>query len=210
MEPALFILSTTTPRNPSVNWPGPATLSSKVNNTNFLVESVILLNVLGLCFEGSFFVQMCFLRTLWGRKRWFWRGLRCIWSGVLLRRLWDRVARGRVPSCSYLLAFTRSLSAYTTSIHYLYKCALTHLQFFMVFTIVYFLHLHFDANMVHGCAMQPTDGRVTLAGIDVRKFDKSEWARAISIVNQVLYTPPYYHSFIIFSCIWHLHTITHV
>lgn len=36
--------------------------------------------------------------------------------------------------------------------------------------------------------MQPTDGRVTLAGIDVRKFDKSEWARAISIVNQVLHT----------------------
>jgi len=31
---------------------------------------------------------------------------------------------------------------------------------------------------------EPTDGRVTLAGIDVRKFDKSEWARAISIVNQ--------------------------
>lgn len=33
--------------------------------------------------------------------------------------------------------------------------------------------------------LQPTDGRITLAGIDVRKFDKSEWARAISIVNQV-------------------------
>ncbi|KAG0575564.1 hypothetical protein KC19_5G012700 [Ceratodon purpureus] len=31
---------------------------------------------------------------------------------------------------------------------------------------------------------EPTDGRITLAGIDVRKFDKSEWARAISIVNQ--------------------------
>lgn len=31
---------------------------------------------------------------------------------------------------------------------------------------------------------EPTRGRITLAGEDVQKFDKSEWARAVSIVNQ--------------------------
>eukprot|EP00250_Pteridium_aquilinum_P002577 c12800_g1_i1 orf=236-2461(-) len=31
---------------------------------------------------------------------------------------------------------------------------------------------------------EPTKGRITLAGEDVRQFDKSEWARAVSIVNQ--------------------------
>lgn len=31
---------------------------------------------------------------------------------------------------------------------------------------------------------EPSGGRITLAGVDVRKFDKSEWARAVSIVNQ--------------------------
>ncbi|MCO5581757.1 hypothetical protein L7F22_035645 [Adiantum nelumboides] len=31
---------------------------------------------------------------------------------------------------------------------------------------------------------EPSSGRITLAGEDVRQFDKSEWARAISIVNQ--------------------------
>ncbi|KAH7301687.1 hypothetical protein KP509_23G038100 [Ceratopteris richardii] len=31
---------------------------------------------------------------------------------------------------------------------------------------------------------EPTSGRITLGGEDVRQFDKSEWARAISIVNQ--------------------------
>ncbi|KAL2619839.1 hypothetical protein R1flu_000044 [Riccia fluitans] len=31
---------------------------------------------------------------------------------------------------------------------------------------------------------EPTKGRITLAGEDVRKFDKSDWARAVSIVNQ--------------------------
>lgn len=31
---------------------------------------------------------------------------------------------------------------------------------------------------------EPTRGRITLAGEDVRKFDKSEWARCVSIVNQ--------------------------
>lgn len=33
--------------------------------------------------------------------------------------------------------------------------------------------------------LQPTKGHITLAGEDVRQFDKSEWARAVSIVNQV-------------------------
>lgn len=33
--------------------------------------------------------------------------------------------------------------------------------------------------------IQPTKGRITVAGEDVRTFDKSEWARALSIVNQV-------------------------
>lgn len=32
---------------------------------------------------------------------------------------------------------------------------------------------------------QPTQGRITVAGEDVRMFDKSEWARVVSIVNQV-------------------------
>ncbi|WZZ09967.1 hypothetical protein YC2023_095888 [Brassica napus] len=31
---------------------------------------------------------------------------------------------------------------------------------------------------------QPTQGRITVAGEDVRMFDKSEWAKVISIVNQ--------------------------
>ncbi|KAL9261211.1 ABC transporter B family member 28-like protein [Drosera capensis] len=31
---------------------------------------------------------------------------------------------------------------------------------------------------------EPTAGRITLAGEDIRTFDKSEWARAVSIVNQ--------------------------
>lgn len=33
--------------------------------------------------------------------------------------------------------------------------------------------------------LQPTRGRITVAGEDVRTFDKSEWARVVSIVNQV-------------------------
>lgn len=33
--------------------------------------------------------------------------------------------------------------------------------------------------------MQPTKGRITVAGEDLRTFDKSEWARAVSLVNQV-------------------------
>jgi ATP-binding cassette subfamily B (MDR/TAP) protein 10 len=33
--------------------------------------------------------------------------------------------------------------------------------------------------------LQPSDGRITLGGTDVRKFDKTEWARAVSLVNQV-------------------------
>jgi ABC-type multidrug transport system fused ATPase/permease subunit len=31
---------------------------------------------------------------------------------------------------------------------------------------------------------QPTGGRITLAGTDVRSFDKSEWAQAVSLVAQ--------------------------
>nr|QVT92342.1 ABC transporter [Salvia miltiorrhiza] len=31
---------------------------------------------------------------------------------------------------------------------------------------------------------EPTRGRITVAGEDLRSFDKSEWARAVSIVNQ--------------------------
>ncbi|KAH8961884.1 hypothetical protein BDL97_05G071900 [Sphagnum fallax] len=31
---------------------------------------------------------------------------------------------------------------------------------------------------------EPSDGRITLGGTDVRKFDKTEWARAVSLVNQ--------------------------
>jgi ABC-type multidrug transport system fused ATPase/permease subunit len=34
------------------------------------------------------------------------------------------------------------------------------------------------------CQLQPSDGRITLGGTDVRKFDKTEWARAVSLVNQ--------------------------
>lgn len=33
--------------------------------------------------------------------------------------------------------------------------------------------------------LQPTKGRITVGGEDVRIFDKSEWARVVSIVNQV-------------------------
>lgn len=33
--------------------------------------------------------------------------------------------------------------------------------------------------------LQPTRGRITVAGDDLRTFDKSEWARVVSIVNQV-------------------------
>lgn len=31
---------------------------------------------------------------------------------------------------------------------------------------------------------EPTKGRITVGGEDVRTFDKSEWARVVSIVNQ--------------------------
>lgn len=34
--------------------------------------------------------------------------------------------------------------------------------------------------------LQPTRGRITVSGEDVRTFDKSEWARAVSVVNQVV------------------------
>lgn len=32
---------------------------------------------------------------------------------------------------------------------------------------------------------QPNKGRITVGGEDVRTFDKSEWARVVSLVNQV-------------------------
>lgn len=35
--------------------------------------------------------------------------------------------------------------------------------------------------------LQPTRGRITVAGEDLRTFDKSEWARVVSIVNQVFF-----------------------
>lgn len=43
--------------------------------------------------------------------------------------------------------------------------------------------------------LQPTRGRITVAGEDLRSFDKSEWARAVSIVNQVNYLNPSYPVF---------------
>lgn len=33
--------------------------------------------------------------------------------------------------------------------------------------------------------LQPNKGRITVGGEDVRTFDKSEWARVVSLVNQV-------------------------
>ncbi|XVF09782.1 hypothetical protein REPUB_Repub07fG0125900 [Reevesia pubescens] len=36
------------------------------------------------------------------------------------------------------------------------------------------------------CFYEPTSGRITVAGEDVRTFGKSEWARVVSIVNQEL------------------------
>lgn len=33
--------------------------------------------------------------------------------------------------------------------------------------------------------LQPTRGKITVAGEDVRTFEKTEWARVVSIVNQV-------------------------
>lgn len=37
--------------------------------------------------------------------------------------------------------------------------------------------------------LQPTRGRITVGAEDVRTFDKSEWARVVSIVNQVMSNP---------------------
>lgn len=37
-----------------------------------------------------------------------------------------------------------------------------------------------------GCfSVQPTRGRITVAGEDIRTFDRREWARVVSLVNQV-------------------------
>lgn len=35
------------------------------------------------------------------------------------------------------------------------------------------------------CIFQPTKGRITAADEDIRTFDKREWARVVSLVNQV-------------------------
>lgn len=42
-------------------------------------------------------------------------------------------------------------------------------------------------NVVHPLTffLQPSRGCITVSGEDVRTFDKSEWARVVSIVNQV-------------------------
>lgn len=42
------------------------------------------------------------------------------------------------------------------------------------------------SSLFYFALLQPTKGRITLGGEDVRKFDKTDWARAVSIVNQVL------------------------
>lgn len=41
--------------------------------------------------------------------------------------------------------------------------------------------------------LQPTRGRITIGGEDLRTFDKSEWARVVSIVNQVILLESFTH-----------------
>lgn len=41
------------------------------------------------------------------------------------------------------------------------------------------------ADMLNFQFSKPTQGRITVGGEDVRMFDKSEWAKVVSIVNQV-------------------------
>uniref|UniRef100_A0A6N2NLE5 ABC transporter domain-containing protein n=1 Tax=Salix viminalis TaxID=40686 RepID=A0A6N2NLE5_SALVM len=48
-------------------------------------------------------------------------------------------------------------------------------------TVVQLLML---GNDVHVLFLQPTKGRITVSGEDVRTFEKTEWVQAISIVNQ--------------------------
>lgn len=48
-----------------------------------------------------------------------------------------------------------------------------------------FHNLVMDDESIDVFLLQPTRGRITVAGEDVRTFDKSEWARVVSIVNQV-------------------------
>lgn len=40
---------------------------------------------------------------------------------------------------------------------------------------------------MHFLFSQPTRGRITVAGEDVRTFEKTEWARVVSLVNQVYF-----------------------
>jgi ATP-binding cassette subfamily B (MDR/TAP) protein 8 len=41
-------------------------------------------------------------------------------------------------------------------------------------------------NDIHVLFLQPTRGRITVSGEDVRTFEKTEWVEAVSIVNQVM------------------------
>lgn len=43
--------------------------------------------------------------------------------------------------------------------------------------------------------LQPTRGHITVAGEDLRTFDKSEWVRVVSMVNQVFILDSTYLSF---------------
>lgn len=38
--------------------------------------------------------------------------------------------------------------------------------------------------------LQPTRGHITIAGEDIRTFDKREWAKVVSLVNQVSFECP--------------------
>ncbi|KAJ9545817.1 hypothetical protein OSB04_025524 [Centaurea solstitialis] len=52
-------------------------------------------------------------------------------------------------------------------------------------TIVQLLARFYEASIYELCFQPwPTQGRITVAGEDLRTFDKSEWARVVSIVNQ--------------------------
>lgn len=63
--------------------------------------------------------------------------------------------------------------------------------FFLICKIIDEIEFHFTPYgfvkfyKCHILTLQPTRGRITVGGEDVRTFDKSEWARVVSIVNQV-------------------------
>lgn len=60
---------------------------------------------------------------------------------------------------------------------------------FFLFLFVKFLaalnERSYEIQILCICTFQPTKGRITAAGEDVRTFDKREWARVVSLVNQV-------------------------